>query len=181
MADEAELRRLAKKNAEAAAYRRQHREELRKKQRLYYQQNREEVLARARTRPKDGRDREKRKAWRKKVYAENREAIKEQRKVFRKNNPELVKAYARRSTLKRRYGLTEGEYHSMLAGQDNACAICESKFDGERIPAVDHCHRTGKVRAILCRSCNSAIALLGEDPKRMSRAIEYVIRHGRDT
>ncbi|MEF9902774.1 endonuclease VII domain-containing protein [Streptomyces sp. P9-A2] len=72
--------------------------------------------------------------------------------------------------LKRQYGITEAERDQMVASQMGLCVICL------RAPAVhvDHCHRTGKVRGVLCFNCNSAIGKLGDDPDAVRRAAAYL-------
>ena len=60
----------------------------------------------------------------------------------------------------------------MLADQDGKCAICTKPFPG-RI-AIDHDHRTGRVRGLLCTSCNTGIGKLGDDPELLLRAISYL-------
>ncbi|WUN04179.1 endonuclease VII domain-containing protein [Streptomyces virginiae] len=72
--------------------------------------------------------------------------------------------------LKRAYGITEAERERMIASQGGTCCICETA------PAVhvDHCHKTGRVRGVLCFNCNTAIGLLGESPGTIERAIAYL-------
>src|SRR6476469_6189244 len=67
-------------------------------------------------------------------------------------------AQVRKSHLKRTYGITFEEYDFMLDRQNGVCAICKG-VHGRRL-AVDHNHETGKVRGLLCGSCNAALFLL---------------------
>jgi hypothetical protein len=72
--------------------------------------------------------------------------------------------------LKRQYGITEAERDAMIESQKGLCVICLSA------PAahVDHCHKTGRVRGVLCFNCNSAIGKLGDDPEVVRRAAAYL-------
>ncbi|MGY0063302.1 endonuclease VII domain-containing protein [Streptomyces sp. LZ34] len=72
--------------------------------------------------------------------------------------------------LMRQYGITEAERDEMVASQMGLCVICL------KAPAihVDHCHKTGKVRGVLCFNCNSAIGKLGDDPDIGRRAVAYL-------
>lgn len=55
----------------------------------------------------------------------------------------------------REYGITRGEYDEMINRQGFKCAICHDAVEYQgRNTHVDHCHTTGKARAILCLSCN---------------------------
>jgi uncharacterized CHY-type Zn-finger protein len=63
----------------------------------------------------------------------------------------------------------------MLFLQNYTCAICHRALDElEHGLVVDHDHVTGKVRALLCGNCNTALGLLGDDVARIQRAAEYV-------
>lgn len=73
----------------------------------------------------------------------------------------------------RKYGLTQDGYRDMLDAQGGGCAICTKSFR-VAIMHVDHCHATGKVRGILCRQCNVALGLFGDDPDRLMEAAEYL-------
>jgi hypothetical protein len=81
----------------------------------------------------------------------------------------------------RKFGLTVTQYENMAEAQQNKCAICKGPEtctrDGvvKRL-AIDHCHKTNKVRMLLCNACNTAIGLLDEDPKRFASAVEYLTK-----
>lgn len=74
------------------------------------------------------------------------------------------------------YGLTEDQYRAMLERQGNACAICGSTQWGGKHdrPHVDHDHATGRVRGLLCGSCNYGLGCFRDDPKRLTAAISYL-------
>ncbi len=78
--------------------------------------------------------------------------------------------------LARKYGLTLEEYRALRTKQKDRCAICgrpESARGRGKRPArlsVDHDHRTGKVRGLLCRVCNSALGRFTDDSWRASAA-----------
>jgi hypothetical protein len=97
-------------------------------------------------------------------------------------NSDQSNSNRRRLQLKQNYDLTPEEYDAMLAAQGGVCAICQKpervKRQGKvmRMP-VDHCHATGRVRALLCHSCNRAIGLLGDDVELLRAATEYLLRH----
>lgn len=87
--------------------------------------------------------------------------------------------YHREKNLKKHYGLTIGDYASMLSAQDGKCAICrqESRVirNGRLRPLfVDHNHETGKIRGLLCMSCNTAIAHACDDPAVLRAAADYL-------
>lgn len=85
--------------------------------------------------------------------------------------------------LKRKYGVTLEQYKIMLEAQNNCCAICEINFSGDGVgskkivPCLDHCHRTNKVRGLLCRKCNLAISYI-ESFKFYDKAQEYLRVNG---
>jgi hypothetical protein len=74
--------------------------------------------------------------------------------------------------LKYLYGIPLAEYERLRARQHNACAICGRAPDGAL--RVDHDHRTGRVRGLLCNKCNIGLGLLGDDRESLTRAIAYL-------
>ena len=77
-----------------------------------------------------------------------------------------------------KYGITNKEYEIMLGAQKGKCDICgKHKTEFKHRFAVDHCHKTGKVRALLCGPCNQAIGLLRDSPALCRKAAEYLDHH----
>lgn len=64
----------------------------------------------------------------------------------------------------RRYGLTQDEYDQILIGQGDRCPGCGTNDPGPKGWCIDHCHKSGRVRAVLCMRCNTMLGLAGEDP-----------------
>lgn len=87
------------------------------------------------------------------------------------------KARARRSAhnshLKKTYGITYEDYETLLAAQGGACAICKGGTS-KRHFAVDHNHKTGAVRGLLCARCNSGLAKFMDKVENVERALEYM-------
>ena len=81
----------------------------------------------------------------------------------------------RKSNLKRLYQITPKLYAEMFAAQEGRCAICgRHRDDFAKDFVVDHHHDTGKVRALLCPACNTAIGLFGDSPETMEKAAVYL-------
>lgn len=83
-------------------------------------------------------------------------------------------------TLKRQYGITLDDLNNMLQEQGGKCAICTKAIvaigtrEANDSACVDHCHDTGKIRGLLCRSCNTAIGLLQDSPDVIRAAAYYL-------
>jgi len=65
----------------------------------------------------------------------------------------------------------------MYEEQDGSCPVCDKEIVAEN-SAIDHNHETGEVRGILCKNCNRALGLLGDNPETMSRAESYLLDRG---
>jgi hypothetical protein len=72
----------------------------------------------------------------------------------------------------KRYGISVLEYELRLALQGGVCAICKEK--PKRWLFVDHCHRTGKVRGLLCGNCNSGLGFYQDNPRLTLAATTYL-------
>ena len=79
---------------------------------------------------------------------------------------------------KRLHGMTPNDYAIMLESQNGQCAICGivQPIAGKRTFCVDHCHRTGKVRGILCTRCNTVLGNALDRVEILSAAILYLER-----
>jgi hypothetical protein len=51
---------------------------------------------------------------------------------------------------------------------------CRSLSPNRKNLDVDHCHRTGKIRGLLCNSCNQGLGLFKDDEKIMKQAADYL-------
>jgi len=89
-------------------------------------------------------------------------------------NKNYHKAYLR----KIKYDLSQEDYDLKLKEQNYSCAICDiHKDDYSKEFSVDHCHKTGKVRSLLCTQCNSGIGFFRENITLMKKAIQYIKKH----
>ena len=86
-----------------------------------------------------------------------------------------IKSSGRWRRIKKEYGLSEKDVADFLANQDCKCSIC--KCDISHKFHIDHCHKTKKVRSLLCQRCNQAIGLFDESKDKLSLAIEYLRKH----
>jgi len=85
-----------------------------------------------------------------------------------------VKRAERAGHLKRKYGITIDQYEALLEAQGGGCAICGRPPRSDISLHVDHDHKTGRIRGILCFSCNNALADFGEDHAVLAKAIAYL-------
>lgn len=76
--------------------------------------------------------------------------------------------------LKKKYGLERDDYYKLLEKQDGKCAICFGQPKGKSRLSVDHCHKTGKIRGLLCSNCNSALGLFKDDINLVENAKIYL-------
>ena len=84
----------------------------------------------------------------------------------------------RNADLKRRYGVDLAWYTQKLLQQKMACAICCTLNPGGKgMLHVDHCHKTGSIRGLLCVRCNVGIGMFQDDPLVIHKGITYLNRH----
>jgi hypothetical protein len=112
---------------------------------------------------------EKDKENQKRRYWKNPEYYREQAKERAKRNPEGIK----NAWLLRHYGITLEHYKSKLKEQNGVCAIC-LRQDSYFSLAVDHNHKTGKIRGLLCSQCNLALGKFNDNPEILNKAIIYL-------
>jgi hypothetical protein len=110
----------------------------------------------------------------------NKEALKTKRLKYRNDNREKVLISARKTALKRRLrimGISENDLPLVLEAQNGVCAICltiDVRAINTRNVHLDHCHKTGTFRGILCPNCNLSLGRFEDNPERLIRAAEYV-------
>ena len=105
--------------------------------------------------------------------------------MWSKNNPEKRKETAKRRIasgkgrvfrLLSRHNILINDYNKILESQSNKCAICGSdKPDGKyEVFNVDHDHKTGKIRGLLCGKCNRALGFFKDNIEILQNAIKYL-------
>jgi hypothetical protein len=125
-------------------------------------------------------------------YRTPEKELAKQRK-WRQANPDKVKAQTLRASgyqrehylankeyhvdrgLKANYGISLTEYNELLQKQNDKCAICQrdSSLFKKKL-AVDHCHKTNKIRGLLCKDCNIGLGMFFDETDRMEKAINYL-------
>lgn len=140
--------------------------------RAYYAANRERLLKKMKAYHVI--NRAKRQAYGRSYYAENRQQIKVKSQRYRIANQDKTRARkrdwsarnkvrcaanARNAKLRRKFGITQIEYENILRAQDGVCALCKKPCVTGVALAVDHCHKTGRVRGLLCLKCNVGVGM----------------------
>lgn len=79
---------------------------------------------------------------------------------------------------KLKFNISKEEYDLILKSQNNCCAICNKNRElFKRDFAIDHCHKSNKIRGLLCTRCNIGIGMLQEDLSIMDSAIKYILKY----
>lgn len=164
----------------------------------YAEKNREKELVRGRNYrlsiTEDAETREARNAYMREWTARNSERINEARRKKLKDDSEYAEKvrllgrikYAldpdahRSGRLKAIYGITLADYRAMYAEQEGKCAICSTHCPdhGKSGLVVDHCHKKGHIRKLLCHHCNKGIGQFKDDVQLLQKAIEYLKERG---
>jgi Recombination endonuclease VII len=76
----------------------------------------------------------------------------------------------------RTYGLTTEDYEEIYEYQGGRCYICQYATGRTRRLSVDHCHKTGLIRGLLCAPCNKMLGRFRDNPEAGTRIIEYLDR-----
>mgnify|MGYP003565624157 CR=1 FL=1 len=106
----------------------------------------------------------------------------EQARQWRKDNPHKQKEYSRkrgRWWIESRYGITQKEWQEKFDEQEGRCALCgtDDPKGNHGVFHVDHCHATGKVRGLLCDTCNRGLGFFYDDVELLQAAKEYLEDH----
>lgn len=102
--------------------------------------------------------------------------------VYRKKHVERFRKNSKKAQLLSKYGLTLEDYEALLEAQGKKCVICLNDFEpvsnsNKRSPVVDHCHSSGRVRAVICRMCNQGLGLFHDNQEALTRAAAYLEKH----
>lgn len=129
-------------------------------------------------------------AYQREWNAKNKDRLNRERRERRKNDPEYAAKIKERDKarywkspekhrnvrLKIEYGITLDDYNKLYESQNGKCAICsEEKSDnGKDGLVVDHCHKKGNIRGLLCASCNNGLGRFKDSIKSLEAAIVYL-------
>ena len=123
-----------------------HKEEIKKRKKDYYKKNKEKILK------------------------------------YKKENKEKIKILNQNLHLKNTFGITLEQYNKLLEEHNGVCAICKTKefikdsIGNVRRLAVDHNHKTGKIRGLLCFNCNQMLGKAKDNKQILINAIEYLTK-----
>lgn len=125
-------------------------------------------------------------------YIGKEEIYSKKNKLYRQNNKEKLKLadkekhirrkdLVRNNRLKKNFGISLKEYEEMYINQKGLCKICENpekakqpNSEAIRMLCVDHCHRTGKIRGLLCTNCNILLGQSKDNTQILLNAIKYL-------
>ena len=116
----------------------------------------------------------KRKEQQRLYRIKNRSRMMAYTKEYVLKNKDTIKIAHRNSYLKRKFLITLDDYNNMFTSQGGVCAICRETCKTCKTLAVDHCHRTGTIRGLLCQGCNTSISRFNDDIELLLSAIEYL-------
>lgn len=106
-----------------------------------------------------------------KYYKANAEHVKAKASEFKKNNPDKYKTYTKINHLRTTYGITPEDLVTLQTEQNHRCKCCGVQSNKLHI---DHCHKTGKIRGLLCQKCNMGIGLFNDNPELLIKASNYL-------
>lgn len=88
-------------------------------------------------------------------------------------NKQKTAVINKKCRLQKEYGLSLEDYERMSREQQGRCAVC---FKEPYRLVVDHCHVTGRVRALLCDNCNFALGHVKDDPMKLESLKQYILK-----
>jgi len=126
------------------------------------------------TKEQYARDKNKYRVYFQTHYNKHKEEILSRAKTYRLANPEKVRGFR----LMNKFKLSVDQYESLLLKQIGVCAICKQEDETGRRLAVDHNHKTGEIRGLLCGRCNKAIGLIDDSIERLDAMRGYLSVRG---
>lgn len=106
----------------------------------------------------------------KKRNIEKKEHVAAAKKRWQQANKDKIRAIA----LKHSFGITNEDYLQMLTSQHGKCAICTKTPEEGIFLCVDHDHKTGKIRGLLCHRCNKLLGFAQDSVETLNEAISYL-------
>lgn len=122
-------------------------------------------------------NRKRHNAARREFYKRNKAKERADSLAYYRANRERLNQAAKDRNLFRNYGLTRDGFNYMLRRQGGRCANlgCRTKSPGGHGQFhVDHCHKTKRIRGLLCHGCNVGLGAFHDDEKRIAGALSYL-------
>lgn len=130
------------------------------------------------------------KCYQSQYQKKNKKKLNKNQKIWRSNNPEKYFKYkenrknkikndpetrlkSRSTDLKTKYGISQEDYTLIAKFQDNKCYLCLGSPNRKHL-SIDHCHKTGKIRGLLCERCNMVTGTFDKNPKFLERLKQYM-------
>lgn len=111
----------------------------------------------------------------------DKEKLQKSSRDWKSKNKEEVSFRTFLYRMKKKYGLTKEDYQNMLKDQNFRCKICtKTIFEFKSRFVVDHDHRTGKVRGLLCNKCNAGLGMFQDNIFILEYARQYLIKSNGD-
>jgi len=111
-------------------------------------------------------------------YRKNPELLKEKVREYSLKNRESIKKRTHKRYLKKIYNITPDIYNDKLVKQGGGCAICGSVLPGGTGRFhIDHDHKTGNMRGLLCFMCNSGLGMFKDDLCLFDKVYHYLDVH----
>lgn len=121
------------------------------------------------------RNRGRRRQYKREAYWANPDKYREYLRLqYHKHRDQNI-LRSRLGHLRRQYGISQEEYGTMFRQQNGACALCSNPPSSRRRLCVDHDHKTGRTRGLLCIRCNTAVGYI--ESAWFPRATEYLRQH----
>jgi hypothetical protein len=121
-------------------------------------------------------NKEKYKIWDKNNYLKHIDERKIKAKIWREKNKEEIAINHKKNWYFKKYGITLEERNNRIQSQNNKCMICGEEFKYSKNIHVDHDHKTGKLRDMLCDYCNGGLGLFRDNVETLQKAINYLIK-----
>lgn len=123
-------------------------------------------------------NRETLRAKHREYYYSHKEQMKQVATEWRYANPDRYRKVRKERDLNKRYGISSEDAYTLWVGQAGLCPICgkelSSPLEKGTTSHIDHDHKTGMVRGILCGNCNRLLGLAREDPVILRSATRYL-------
>lgn len=127
-------------------------------------------------------------SYQREYYKKNKEKMQRQHREWSAANKDKIIGYRKKSSLKlrnyllkKKFNISLEDYNALLEKQNGTCAICSVTHSHGRRLSVDHCHKTGNIRGLLCAQHNTALGSFQDKIQDLYKAIKYLEEADRKT